>query len=680
MPFGKILPTPGINTEFSTTLNRAGWSGSNLMRWRMGLPEKIGGWTPLSETPVTGTGLGMHSWADNVGNAYCMVGTESRLQVITRGVLYDITPQRDVADPAVSFSTINVDSLVTITDAGSNTAAGDWVYLVVPVSVGGLVLQGYYLIDNVISSNSYQVDAGSNATATVVAGGAVPVFDTTNTSAIITVTLANHGLSTGNLFVVEVSTVVGGITINGSYPVTVVDADHFTIVGDIVAVATATGSENGGNARIIYLIASGLASNVILSGYGIGPYGAGPYGLSSGSPGSSVVAPMRQWTGDSWGEELVCNYIGGSIYRWPPPVTAVYPGNIATNPATLIAAAPTQVTCIFVHTQAEILVACGCNKFGTFDPLLVAWCDQDDLNEWTFSSSNFAGSYRLKSGSRIVGARMASAQSGLIWTDTGLHAAQFVGYPDTFIFTQVGYNCGLISLRAHGQLNTSVFWMGHDNFFISSPGGMPTTLPCTVWDVIFRNLNSFQIEKIQCAVNPLFNEVAWYFPSASGDGSVDTYVKYNTIENLWDWGYLTRTCWDEGLVFGYPMGCDGASLVQQHETSTDANGTPIAYSWTTGYFDIDEGGEFMALDQIWPDFIMTSGAVVQVTVNVVDYPDGPVRTYGPYTVTEGTKKFIALNARGRQMQVTFSGNDLGSFVRQGATRYRYAAAGRRGGG
>lgn len=672
MPFQSVALMPGINVEFSPTLNRAGWSASNLMRFRMGLPEKIGGWLPISQTPVIGTGTGMKSWASLDGTAYVMVGTDQRLEIITGGVVYDITPLRATHNNAVSFSTIINTPTVKIIDAASNAAVGSWVYLSTPVSVGGLVLQGFYIVTGLIDANTYQITSPTNATATVVNGGAVPVFDTTNTSATVKVTLANHGLVTGSMFFIEVSTTVGGLTLSGSYVVTLIDADHFNITASIVATSTATASENGGNARINYLINSGSATNILLSGWGVGVYGSGLYGLASGS---TLKQFMRQWTGDAWGGTLVACYTGGPIYQWIPPPLDVLPGNQA-DPAVILTNAPQQNTTIFVHMSAEILVAAGCEVGSVFDPLLVRWSDQDDLTVWTAASGNQAGSYRLKSGSRIVGAMMVP-QGGLIWTDTGLWAMQYIGYPEIFGFTVLGRNCGLFAMRAAGYLNSTVYWMAHGNFYSASPGGAPSPLQCTVRDLVFENINHNQEEECFCGIDSLFNEIFWFYPSTDSD-IADSYVKLNTLENTWDYGSLIRSCWDDGLVIGAPIGCDSMGLVQQHEVSPDGNGVAIPYSFTTGYFDIAEGEDFVTVAQIWPDFKETSGAAVQITVNMVDYPDQAPRVYGPYTVVQGTKQFISLNARGRQMQLTFAGNDIGSSVRLGRVRYSFAASGRRG--
>lgn len=673
MPFGKILPRPGVNVEMSPTLNREGWSASQLIRFKQGLAEKLGGWEPLCATPVVGVGTGMHSWGGADGTPYLMVGTNERLQIINGGILYDITPLRFTHNVAVNFTTTIGTKVVRIVDVASDTAPGDWVYIVVHVSVGGLILQGFYQVTNTIDVNTYEINAATNATASVAAGGAVPAFTTTNTSATVLVTLANHGLTTGGTFFIPVSTTGGGVTLQGLYNVTVLTANTFNISAAVVATSSVTFSENAGNARFKYLIHSGFGMNTFVAGWGIGDYGSGDYGLA----GAVAKALMRQWTGDSWGNDLVACYTRGPIYQWTPPPANILPGNIA-DAAVILTNAPQDNTTLFVHSQAEILVAAGCEVGGVFDPLLVRWSDQDDLSVWIAASGNFAGKQRLKSGSRIVGAMMVP-QGGLIWTDVGLWSMQFIGYPEVFGFTTTGISCGLIAMRAAGFLNSTVFWMGRNNFYFTSPGGTPQTLPCTVWDQVFQNLNLEQTEEIFCAVNPLFSEMWWFHPSLNSD-TVDSYVKVSLIDGTWDYGLLSRTAWDSGLVLGAPVGCEGGTnLVQQHETSNDANGAGLPWSITTGFYDVGEGEEFFIVDQIWPDFVQTPGSVVQITASVVDYPGQAPRIYGPYNMTQGTKQFIALNARGRQISLTFAASDVGSFVRLGATRYRYAPSGRKGG-
>lgn len=665
MTFQKIIIRPGVNKEATPTLNQGGWSSCQLVRFLQGFAQKTGGWQQMTSTRLVGTATGMHAWADLLGNAYLAAGTDQRLQVFTGGQIYDITPLRATHNVAVDFSTVISTPVVTIVDAGHGAAATDWIYIVTAVSVGGLVLQGYYQIDTIVNANSYTITAASNATATVNNGGAGSVFNTTNLSPTITVTLAATGYSVGSVYTVGVSTTVATVVIFGDYAVaSIVDANNFTITAGSAANATTTGSENGGNVRIQYLLPSGYASATSVTGYGIGDYGSGDYGL--GSAGSAVVA-LRQWFMDNWGQDLNANYTQGPIYTWSPP-------NIGTR-ATVLSGAPTINTAIFVSMPARQLVATGTETGSVFDPNLIRYSDVDDNTVWNASSTNQAGSFRIPTGSRIIGSTLAT-QQGVIWTDIDMWSMTYQGPPFVYGFNKIGSNCGLIAGRAYAMIGTRLVWMGLDNFYVYDSNGV-TPIPCDVWDIVFQNLNTAQSDKIFGATNGLFNEVAFFFPSASGDGNVDTYVKLNITDGFWDYGTLPRTAWHEAGVFNAPIGADDTGLLQQHEVGNDANGQPMTWYLESGWIDIAEGQDFMFVDQLLMDFVNSSaGAQIAVTLSATDYPGSPERVYGPYLITP-TTQYISTRLRGRQVKIRVGSSDLGSFIRMGASRYRGAIAGRR---
>jgi len=225
MPMQKIILRPSVNVEATPLLNEGGWSYSQLIRFFMGMAQKIGGWTKFIQTQIVGTGRGSHAWADLLGNPYYAMGTEQRLQVIQAGELIDITPIESTEDITPDFSTTMGSPTVTVGDTGHGAAVGEWINIVIPISVGGLILHGFYIVLTVPTADTYTITAGSDAAATVNNGGAVPEFDTTNTSATVLVTLEDHGYSAGQTFTVEVSTTVGGLTLDGDYTiVTVPDA------------------------------------------------------------------------------------------------------------------------------------------------------------------------------------------------------------------------------------------------------------------------------------------------------------------------------------------------------------------------------------------------------------------------------------------------------------------------
>lgn len=666
MPFGKVLLKPGIETRLSQAANAGGWSACQLIRFMGGLPQKLGGWQSLvPTTPLIGTSRCIHGWADLMGLPYLASGSEQRLQVLEAGNIYDITPLRLTDNIPPSFSTTISSPTVTVTDAGSGVELGDWINIAVQVAVGGLTLLGYYLVRSVVDANNFTITAAANAAGTVANGGAVPVFTTTNTSANVSVAFAAHGLLTGSIFNVQVSTSGNNVTLFGAYNVaSVTDANNFVIVASTVANSSGPIPENGGNVEIQYLIASGLASNTGVSGYGIGLYGAGFYGTGSGA----VISPLRTWFLDNWGQSLVGNYNNSPIYVWTP--------SVITPAVPVGGSAPTLNTGSFVIAPVQILVALGSSTSGVQDPNLVRWSDVADYTDFTPTVTNQAGSYRIPSGSRIIGG-LFSSQQGLIWTDIDLWSMTYQNLPFVFGFNKIGNECGLIAPHAAGVIAGQVFWMSYQGFFtLGANGAQP--VPCMVRDQIFNNLYTAQENKIICFVNSLFNEIGWMFPSASGTGEIDSYVKMNIVENTWDYGSLTRTAWTDVSPVGYPVGVDQNGFLQQHETSPDNDGMPLVWFIESGFFDISVGEEFSFVDQMIPDVSQstTQGAMIQYTVKTTVWADDTPVVAGPYTVANPTS-FISTRARGRQMAVRIAGADLGTFVRPAAIRWRYSVDGRR---
>jgi len=232
------------------------------------------------------------------------------------------------------------------------------------------------------------------------------------------------------------------------------------------------------------------------------------------------------------------------------------------------------------------------------------------------------------------------------------------------------------------QLRNGVYWMGPTNFYRYSAGGVEV-IPCPVWDFVYQNLNTTYSQNVRAMPNTPFNEVGWLFPSSSSsNGECDSYVKMNITEPNapWDYGTLSRSAWIDQTVIGMPVSATPTGVIYSQETTPDADGQPISASFTTGFFYIAEGEEFAFVDQIIPDFKYgtygNSGAQIYITFSVIDYPGDTATTYGPYLMN-GTTEYLTVRFRGRQMAVTVSSSDNGSFWRLGKIRYRWAPAGRR---
>lgn len=670
MPIGSLQLTPGVNVEYTPALNSAGYVTSSFIRWRDGLPEKLGGWTKFFPSNFNTAVRNLHAWKDLSEVSRLAVGSLDALSLITSaGALSDVTPLGRTDNIAVAVSTTNGSPTVTITDVGSNAGVNDVIEIRTPIAVGGLILKGVYPITTVLSVDTFTITAASNATATVVTGGAVPSFATTSGSTSVTVTLTAHGLAAGDTFPFLASTTVGGLTIQGLYTViSVPTANTFTISFSMQATATTTGSMNGGSAQYYFFVAA--APPPAGAGYGTGGYGTGGYGTgvaSAGGNGTTITA--TDWSLDNWGSILVASPGDGALYTWQ--------SDSDIDNAAVIPEAPTSNKGFFVAMPQQQIVVYGASVLGVKDPLLVAWCDVGDFNTWAAQTTNQAGTYRIPRGSEIRAGRQV-AQQGLLWTDLALWAMQYVGPDEVYGFQEIGTGCGIIAEYAHAAINNVVTWMGEKNFYVLAGGGVQV-LPCPVWDAVFQNLNRDYTSNIRAGSNSQFDEFWWFYPStASTTGENDSYVKFNGRLNAWDLGLIDRSAWIDQSVLGNPIGA-GSRVIYQHEDGYDADGGPVVASFTTGYFAIADGGRKVFVDLVWPDFKFDTysgndDATVQITFFVRDYPKESPRVYGPYPITAATE-WINVRMRGRLMAINIQSADLGSFWRLGNLRYRFAEAG-----
>jgi hypothetical protein len=687
MPHASFKLLPGVDQNKTPALNEAAISESQLIRFVPdrtlgGLVQKLGGWTKFFPDTIGSIVRCLWAWEDTNANSYLAIGAEGiaagggqALEVINSGVDIDITPQTVESDAAVDFSTTSGSSTVTVIDANFTVDAYDVVNIQTQVSVGGLILFGQYAVTPV-SSTSYTIEARdalgspSFATSTVSNGGAVPEYDTTSGSNFVDVTLADHGYVAGSTFTALVATSVGGVTIYGNYTViSVTSSSVFTISASTQATSTANALENNGDVHFLYL--NGVGPVPSGSGFGVGGFGVGGFG-SGIAPSPDLGTPINavDWTIDNWGEILISCPLNGPIYQWNPSS-----GDLI---AIAIANAPPVNAGMFVAMPQRQIIAWGSTFTGIGDPLLIRWCDVNDYDSWIALITNQAGSYRIPKGSRIVQC-IQGPQQGLIWTDLGVWAMQYSGPPYVYQFNELGTGCGLIGRKAAGSMNGIVYWMGQSQFFRLAGTGVEP-IRCPVWDVIFQDLDTSNLDKIRIAPNSRFGEITWYYPTSSNGGEVSHYVKYNTILDQWDFGELARTAWINESVLGPPIGADPNQYIYQHETSTDADGSPMVSSFQTGYFAMTEADVKMFIDQIWPDMKWgyyggTQDANVNITFYVTDYAGQTPIQYGPYTMTQNTT-FITPRFRGRLVSIKIESSDIGTFWRLGNIRYRLQQDGR----
>ena len=458
------------------------------------------------------------------------------------------------------------------------------------------------------------VGVGTNRKFYIESGGAyndiTPIRDTvtltnpftaTNGSATISVTDSAHGAETGDYVTFSGATGLGGnitaAVLNQEYAITVIDSNTYTFTATATANATdAAGSPGGGTVTAAYQINSGPEFSVPVVGWGAGTWGSGTWGITTASDS------LRLWSQSNFGEDLVFNPRGGGIYYWDASTGLTARG---VNISTLSGAVntPNLANFILVSDVSRFVFAFGTNDIDSlaYDSMLIRWSDQEDITNWTPSAVSQAGSLRLSHGSQIVGALQAR-QEVLVWTDSALYTLQYLGAPEVWGVQLLGDNISICSQNSMALASGVVYWMGVDKFY--KYDGRVQTLRCDLRQYIYNDINTAQYGQIYAGTNEGFNEI-WWFYCSSGSTTVDRYVVYNYLEDIWYYGTMARTAWLDSGLKPYPIAATYSNNIVNHETGNDDNetGTAVAINAyiETAEFDIDDGHNFSFIWRVLPD-------------------------------------------------------------------------------
>jgi hypothetical protein len=636
MPLSKLLFKPGVNRDQTNYASEGGWYETQWVRFRSGFPEKMGGWEPKNIGAYNGSARSLFSWSTTDSNILLGVGTDTKMYVGAGTNLYDITPIR-----------------ATFTSPATN---------------------------NCIS--------------------------TTNGSRVITVTIAGYGGITGDF--VTFSGVVGPIAgiptseFNKEQQITYVDTNTFTFT--VTTAATNTLSSQGGTAiTAVFQINVGYTTSTAGYGWGTGAWSRGTWGSSSTSP---VFFPARLIFQDKFNNDLIFNIQGSFIYYWAY-TSAFNTRAVLLSSIPSAIAVPQQVGKILFAPSGHLLAfACtnydptesGPNYLGTYDPLLIRWANVDadigpDPLNWQPTLTNTAGYLRLSVGSRIVAA-IRSKQEILVWTDVSLSSLQFLGTSEVFGLQEVSSATTIFGSNTVIAANNVVYWMGNDKFYTYS--GRVDTLPCTLRQYVFTNINREQQGIFFAGQNAEFNEVIWFY-CTENSSDIDRYVVYNYAENIWYFGDLERTAWIDTGVIDYPLAAkDG--YVYYHEYGNNdgqpnnAAPLPIPAYIQSADIDIEDGDKYMLIRRIIPDVNFNNsettnpvtGATivpeVTMTVGVRNFPgaassttnaEGQTTAADVVTSTATVDQYtnqVFIRARGRQMNFKISSNDIGTQWQLGMPR------------
>ena len=724
----KIGFQPGINKQITETQAEGQWTDCDNVRFRYGIPEKIGGWKQLGDSNLTGAGRGLHHFVNSLARKYAIIGTNRILYAFSGGVYYDIHPIKSTTTLTSAFTTTNGSPTVTITFSGAhNISAQDIILLdnFSTITNSDFASANFdnkkFMVTTVPSSTTITITMPSNESgsgATTSGGIRVqhyyPVGPAVQAKGFGWSLGSWGGTIAGN----PTTTLQNGITSSATSGIILVDFSQFPTAG--------TNFLQIDSEEISY---TGIASTGELTGVtrGVGGTTAAAHsggatitstttfiGWGEAASGDLVLEP-GMWSLDNFGDKAICLIHDSAVFEWNSAAT-----DATNNRATIITGAPTASRHMLVSTPDRHLVFFGTETTigtpSTQDDMFIRFSDQEDINTYTPTATNTAGTQRLADGSQIRGA-IRGRDAIYVWTDTALFTQRFVGQPFTFAFSQVGTNCGLVGQNACVEVDGSAYWMSENGFFRYA--GKLESLACLVEDHVYNDINlDSGNQMVSAGLNNLFGEVMWFYPSSSSS-VVNKMVAYNYFDSspqrpVWTVGTLARTMWQDSAVFGLPHATEydsandtsfdvvgnteGRTTYYEHETGTDqvrgGATTAILANISSGDFDISQrrsalgqstgtadlrgDGEFlMKIRRFIPDFISQTGST-RVTLNIRNFPNDTraSSSLGPFDITSSTQK-VDTRARGRAVSLKIENTGASQSWKLGTFRLDIQPDGRR---
>jgi hypothetical protein len=712
----KVKFAPGFNKQVTATEGEGQWVNGDNVRFRYGLPEKIGGWAQLGSVEMTGRNTAIHHFVNTSGIKYAALGGSSILYAYSGGIFYDIHPIKSTTTLTSAFTTTNGSATVTLTFSSAHGMnKGDIILLDNFTSItnsnfgSGDFTDIKFMVASIPTTTTLTITMGSNESGSGAStSGGIRVRHYYPVGPAVETATTGWGLGSwgGQQQGQFTSTLSSGINASVT-SLTMASSSSFASSGTVQIgseLITYTGN-SGGTLSGLTRGATGTTAAIHSSGATVTD-ASNFFAWNSAASGDIVTAPGL-WSLDNLGNKLIATINGGESFEWDSNPTG------ANNTrATIISGAPTASAFSLVSTPDRHLVFFGTETTigtkSTQDPMFVRFSSQEDISTYTPSATNTAGTQRLADGSKIVGA-IRGRDAIYVWTDTALFIMRFVGPPFTFSFQQVGTNCGLIGQNAAVEVDGTAYWMSENGFFRYT--GKLESLPCLVEDHVYDDINTIPKQHINAGLNNLFGEVMWFYPN-SGSGVVNRMVAYNYLDSsperpVWTVGTLARTSWQDSAVFGKPHATeydtssngtsgsstfvqgniDGVSYYYEHETGLDqireGATTSITANIESGDFDIGQqglagDGEFMMkIRRVIPDFLAQTGDA-RITLNLRDFPNDTAAssTLGPFTVTSGTQK-IDTRARARSISLKIDNTSTSQFWKLGTFRIDYQPDGRR---
>ena len=712
MPLQKLQFRPGINRETTRYMNEGGWYDGNYIRFRFGVPEKIGGWEKFSSSSYLGIARKLHNWIALDQSNYLAVGTHLKLYIEEGTQFFDITPLRRTQTlSSGALASTSGSTTITVTDASHGAVTNDFVTFTGATTFAGIPdtdLNKEHQI-TVVDGGSYTITVATTANATTTGGGTPSAAYQINTGldTIVSGTGWGAGLWGGTTAADPATTLNGALaadtagTGGSGTSVVLTDASAFPSSGSIVVDGKEVITYTGKTSNTLTGITRGQDGSTPTAGTGLvhlsGVAVRGAAAITGWGDASAISTTSgteaRIWSLDNFGEDLIACPRDGALFYWDKSV------NTTAGRATTLAASdpsnadqvPLMARQVMVSDRSRHCIAFATNAQGQTeqDPLLIRFSKAESAVDWNIlTTGTDAGDLIIGSGSKFVSA-IETKREILVWTDVSLHSMQFIGAPNTFGLIQIASGISIIGPNSVVAVNDTVFWMGENQFYTYD--GRTQQIPCTVRDYVFDDLNNDQRELITAGLNSQFSEIFWFYPSKNSL-EVDKYVIFNYQEQAWYYGVLGRTAWLDAEVRAFPIAAGTDSFLYNHELGNDdgstSPATPLAAYIESSPMSLESGEQFQLIRRVLPDITFDGSSsptpVVKFTLGSYDKPgedvsdtvNGTVIKEASETVEKYTSELF-LRLRGRAFSVKIENTGTGAQWRLGIPRVDVRPDGKR---
>ena len=639
MAFIPLKFKSGIVSDITPYSNEGGFVDCDKIRFRLGTPEKIGGWTKYATNTFQGAARRLHNWVALDGSDFLGIGTHLKYYIEEGQAFNDITPIRNTTNAGdITFSVTNGSTEITVSDPAHGANENDFVTFSGASSLGGNitanVLNQEYQITSLISSNSYTVTSSIAANASDTGNGGSSVVGTYQLNTGLNTTVGGTGWGAGQWSGTTssaLSTTLNEALDSSETGVDVIDETGMNTEGDVILVGnelmlvSATADDNTmtvtrghsgttasthDNGSLVRLAKGNVLSTDDFVGWGSA--------ASITVPGAQI----RLWSHDNFGEDLIINPRDGGLYYWDRSLGFANAVELsASGLGGTRASVPQIAKQIIVSDADRHIIAFGCDGLGATssapkgngvqDPLLIRFSSQENPVDWFPTTTNTAGDLRLGGGSTFMQA-VETKEEILVFTNKSVHSMRFIGPPFTFGIKELSKNITIMSPAAAIAVDDSVYWMGVDTFYVYSGGGT-NQIPCSVKDKVFLNFNFEEKDKVHVGVNSEFSEIIWFYPS-EGETEVDSYITFNYAENVWYFGTLARQAWLDRGIRNLPVSTGGQYLYN-HETGYDDDGSAMTAFVESAPMKFSQDQGFSFLDEVVPDVNFNGSTSINPTVD-----------------------------------------------------------------